>query len=171
MSVLLFAMLDGSTLPLARSFVEEHLANGVFPRLLGFAMPDGLTTPQPSTDERKRLTILCELGVEKRDFLELLQLLRTRDVLPTALVGARTAALLIGGLEAVDNYVWEPCAPPEQPAPYHPMCPREDTQNRFQWTVSLDGRLAENELSNSGWSVTGRSEDPFRYYMRKPVDI
>lgn len=165
MSVLLFAMLDGSTLPVLRSFVDQHLDNGVVPRLLGFPMPDGLSTPNPSMDEKKRLTILCELGMEKQDFLDLLQLLRTRDVAPTALLGARRAALLLGGLDAVDAYVRP--EPPE--VPYNPVRPDQDKLHRFQWTVSLDIHAAE--LREDGWSVTGPSGDTFRYYLRKPHHV
>ena len=164
MSVLLFAMLDGSTLPLLRTFVEQHLNNGVVPRLLGFPVADGLTTPNPSTDDRKRLTILCELGICKEDFLALLQLLRTRDVTPLALVGARKAALLLGGLEAVDMYVAAPNTV------YHPMRPQEDTLNRFSWMVAPDTHLHCGRVDHNGgeWSVTVRTEDQFRYYLRKP---
>lgn len=165
MSVLLFAMLDGSTLPVLRSFVDQHLANGVVPRLLGFPMPDGLSTPNPSMDEKKRLTILCELGMEKQDFLDLLQLLRTHDVGPTALLGARRAALLLGGVEEVDAYVPPaPAKPPEDP--YNPIRPEQDTLHRFQWTVSIDMQVAEQ--IEHGWSVTGPTRDAFRYYLRKP---
>lgn len=169
MSVLLFAMLDGSTLPVLRSFVDQHLANGVVPRLLGFPMPDGLSTPNPSMDEKKRLTILCELGMEKQDFLDLLQLLRTRDVTEMALSRARRAALLLGGVEVVDAYVLPaPPAPQEPAVPYHPILPEQDTLHHFQWTVALDNEIAARQLIEHGWSVTGPARDAFRYYLRKP---
>lgn len=165
MSVLLFAMTDGSTVPVLRSFVEQHLDNGVVPRLLGFAMDDGLSTPQPSVDDQQRLTILCQLGIDKSDFLDLLQLLRTQDVTASGHHGARRAALLLGGVEAVDAYV-PPVAKPEQV--YHPMRPEQDTLDQYHWTVSLDMDISENRLIEHGWSVTERTQDTFRYYLRKP---
>ena len=165
-AMLLFAMPDGSTVPVLRSFVEQHLDNGVVPRLLGFPMADGLSTPQPSVDNQQRLTILCQLGMDKHDFLDLLQLLRTRDVTVLALQGARRAALLLGGVEAVDTYVPPAMAPA---CPYHPVCPEQDTLDRFHWTVSLDVDLRENNLvEEHGWSVMGGTGDQFRYYLRKP---
>lgn len=163
--LLLFAMLDDTTLPLLSDFVTTHLNNGVFPRLLGFAMDDGLTTPVPSMDKKGRFTILRELGMQKSDFMALLQLLRTQDIWPEALEGARRAALLVGGVSAVDTYV---CKPPALPLP-NPMEPGEDHEQAYQWAVMVDSAIKDSPLLADGWTVAGKAEI-YRYYMRRRYD-
>ena len=158
-------MQDDSTVPVLRTFMQEHFNNGVVPRLLGWDTDDGLTTLHPSMDDAQRYTILRELGVVKSDFLSLLQLLRTGDVTEDDWMGARRAALLLGGLDVVDAYV----RPTVEPA-YNPMSPQEDTRQWFTWKVAVDvNPPEENETGTHTWSATRRTEDPFRYWYRKQI--
>lgn len=59
---------DGSTVPVLRTFMQEHFDNGVVPRLMGWDTDDGLTTLHPSMDDAQRYTILREIGMGKTDF-------------------------------------------------------------------------------------------------------
>lgn len=155
--VLLLATCDGSTLPLLRSYAEQHLSNGIVPRLLGWPVEDGLTTPQPSRDDQGRYTLLQDLGVDKDDFLHLLQFFRTPDLNTSALRAARRAALQLGGVEALDAY---------RP-PYNPSIPEEDTKHRYEWSVCLDSLVSSYIRENPGWEAARASSQMHYFYCRK----
>lgn len=154
--VLLLAMCDDTTVPLLRSVVETHFANGVFPRLLGFDTEDGLTTTYPSRDEYGRFTILRQLGVSKGDFLHLLQFTRTGHLDKFELEGARRAALLLGGLPALDAYT----------LPYNPVTPEDDVHHTYEWMVTLDAQIRSFVREHPEWEVAGPARQ-FYYYLRK----
>lgn len=155
--VLLLATRDGTTVPLLRSHAEQHLCNGIVPRLLGWPVEDGLTTPHPSRDEQGRYTILQDLGVDRGDFLHLLQFFRTPHLSDFALTAARRAALQLGGVAALDAY---------QP-PYNPTCPEQDTEHRYQWSVCLDALVFSFMRDNPGWEVSQASSQLHFFYCRK----
>lgn len=155
--VLLLATCDGTTVPLLRSHVEQHLCNGIVPRLLGWPMADGLTTPYPSRDDQGRYTILQDLGVDRGDFLHLLQFFRTPDLSEFALGAARRAALQLGGVEALDAY---------RP-PYNPTSPEEDTKHQYEWSVCLDSLVFQFMRNNPGWEAARSSAQVHYFYCRK----
>ena len=158
--VLLMLMRDGSAVPLPRKVLDTQLQNGVLPRLLGCPMADGLTTPLPSRDSFGRYTVLRHLGMRHEDFLLLLQFLRTHDLTAMELPLARRAALLLGGVEALDRY-----RPPS--LPYNPVCPEQDVQRRFVWTVILDSLVPSFLAAHAGYDVAGPASSQFYFYCRK----
>ncbi len=163
LKLLLFQTFDGCTVPIAESFIRQHMSNGVFPRLLGLPMSDGLTTPQPSADGRQRLTILVDLGVRSTPLLHLMQLLRTGRLPPDCRQEAYEVSLRLGGFAAVDQFMDNP-PPPEAPKRTTPaLLPEDDVADEFQWTIAnINHTNAMEELRRDNWTATvGRD----MYYM------
>ena len=102
-----FVTCDGCEIPLSKSFIRKHMRNGVFQRLIGEDMKDGLTTVSPHKDEQGRHTILKDLGVKHASFMALLQFLRTRTIRERDLQEAYDVTLRIGGLSAMDKHMRE----------------------------------------------------------------
>ena len=56
-----FITLDDVVVCVPVAFLKSHMNNSVVPRLLGWDMEDGLTTPKPSRNEDGHLTMLKDM--------------------------------------------------------------------------------------------------------------
>ena len=151
---------DGLEVVLTEKFTQQHLNNGVFPRLLGWKTADGLTTPNPERDEQGRLTILKRLGVYHRPLLGLLRFLRTRRLPAGEVDDAYYVSICLGGLPSFDAHVQTPASEMLLPAGYNPSKPSEDTESRFLWAVINMYHSKEiASLVMNGWSVTSKMDE------------
>ena len=142
------------------------MRNGVFQRLIGEDMKDGLTTVSPHKDEQGRHTILKDLGVKHASFMALLQFLRTRTIRERDLQEAYDVTLRIGGLSAMDKHMRERR---EKFSCYNPLKPEEDTEHLYSWSIMHVNHSKELIiLANEGWSVTTNFND-YAVFMRKPT--
>ena len=167
---LMFCTVDRDMLPVSRDFIATHLNNSVVPRLLGFAMDDGLTTPRASKNADGAYTIFRDLGICTSDLLHLMQWLRTGQLSATFRQNAYETALRLGGLDAIDRAILVPPTPPPPPVPESlPMNPSEDTADAFQWRIANINTLSDESMfSDHQWTVAGLvSEQDFYCYLRR----
>lgn len=176
--ILRFKMRDGYQVVLTRDFVERHFSNGVFPRLMGWDMDDGLTTPRPSCDAEGRYTILADMGLDLRPFLHLLRFLRTGTFAQENDVDdAYHASLCVGGIEALDAHLIQRRDAMTQKnggslrgaEGYNPQTPADDVKGLFSWATMMVVHSTDLiALLQQGWSVAGDRND-HNVYLRREI--
>lgn len=166
---LMFCMMDRKMLPVSRDFITTHLTNGIVPRLLGFAMDDGLTTPRASKNADGAYTIFRDLGICTSDLLHLMQWLRTGELSETFRQNAYETSLRLGGLDAIDRAMLVPPTPPPPVPASLPVNPSEDTTDAFQWRIANINALSDESMfSDHQWTVAGPvSEQDYYCYLRR----
>lgn len=171
---LMFCTVDRCMLPVSRDFITTYLTNGVVPRLLGFTMEDGLTTPRASKNADGAYTIFRDLGICTSNLLHLMQWLRTGQLSEAFRQNAYETALRLGGLDVIDRAILvpppPPVPPPVPPVPVPlPMHPSEDTTDAFQWRIANINVLADESMfSDYQWTVAGLViEQNYHCYLRR----
>ena len=162
-----FITMDGAMVCVSKEFIRLRMNNGVVPRLLGYAMEDGLTTPEPSRNSEGHLTVLQSMKISREAFAKLLQLLRVGHIPSAFHQIVYDAAVLLGGFECVDAYLAKESSEPK-PLDAHPMTPREDVDNQYDWTIQHMNITQElRRLSKEGWSVTLPVQGDHHVYLRR----
>lgn len=146
-----FVTRDNAVVCVSSEFLRLRMDNGVVPRLLGWRMRDGLTTPKPSRNTDGHLTILQHMHIRKAPFLKLLQFLRVGWLPHHHLQEAYEASIPLGGFPPLDAYMRGHA---HQGAAHHPMTPQEDVWDLYAWTVCHMNTIDVNKHHAAGWSVT-----------------
>lgn len=153
-----FITYDHAVVCVPAEFLRRRMDNGVVPRLLGWDVPDGLTTPKPSRDQNGHLTILQHMQIRKHAFLKLLQFLRLGSIPSNVHQVVYDASVSLGGFEELDAYLGraqqEPGPAAASPRAHHPMTPEDDTENKYVWTVRHMNTIERDTDEEAGWSVT-----------------
>ena len=169
---------SSAVLPISKTFIETHLNNSVFPRLLGNTVGDGLGTSelQHKRDAMGHRTILADLHIEHLDMLHLMQWLRTGHLPYTYQQRAYETSIKLGGIEVIDRYIacehkkvtaaHEPTKHSTNP----PMTPREDALSEFSWTCVNPNHIdTMTRLLDNGWSATINCPDGhYLFYFCRP---
>ena len=175
-----FITADGAVVHVPVRFIERHMNNGVVPRLLGWDMADGLTTPKPSRNKDGHIEMLVHMQIGKVAFVKLLQFLRLGQIPSEYHQMVYDASISLGGLDALDAYLMaaqqEAGSREEEDKsdePANPMNPREDVQNRYRWTTQhMNIHEVLQQLTSTGWSVTDLVEPGgMHVYLRLDTSV
>ena len=168
-----FVTLDDVVVCVPVAFLKKCMNNSVIPRLLGWDVEDGLTTPTPSRNAHGHLTILKDMHILKKDFVKLLQFFRVGQLPLQYQQEVYEASMCLGGFDALDAFVLAQSKTPPSRAGSNPMTPKEDMRAEYTWTIRHMNIEAElKNLQNEGWSVTQPVENQsnsFHVYLRRPV--